>query len=88
MSTYSTLTYAGMLCTHGQSVGQCPLCEKDAEIERLRKEVEELKALAHFGYYCLDEMSRDGWIQCKADWVARRLGLMDSDSLPIAKEPD
>ena len=24
-------------CTHGQLARQCPLCERDAEIERLRK---------------------------------------------------
>ena len=33
----------GAVCTHGQLARQCQLCEKDAEIERLRKEVEELK---------------------------------------------
>ena len=39
----SSNSKTGSVCAHGQLARQCPLCEKDAEIERLRKEVEELK---------------------------------------------
>ena len=33
----------GAVCIHGQLARQCPLCEKDAEIERLRQQVKELQ---------------------------------------------
>lgn len=43
--SYESTTVA---CVHGQLARQCPLCEKDAEIERLRKEVEELREMIRY----------------------------------------
>lgn len=34
----------GQICIHGQLARQCPICERDAEIERLRAECFKLAA--------------------------------------------